>query len=613
MHHNEELIMRRVHQVVARLMLATVVCGAFLIGNSLAQQKGGPAAADTRLALVPDDAYGFAVVRNLGEMDKKIGNVAQAIGVPAPPALMTLRSVMGIQEGLDEKGAIVVAIVPESADDPEPAPITFVPVTDYAKFIRQFQPADASAAVTRIQIANEESLVAKKGNFAVLSMPDHEATLKRVIAATKNVSTSVGPLSPWLAKQDIYGVILPKGIQTGIKPIRQGLSEAKQSFADNEQFRAIAGMMEMYDGVLSTVEKEITHVGVGLQIDDSGNVFLNSHSLFVANGSLQQAAAGVKTPSAPLLSQAPGGPFFFAFDGVMPEAWMETMAKFSAQAFSAMPSQDGEKLSDEEINKITEAMKESMRGMKSMAFVMGTMKPGQSMYDNMSAVVKVDDAKRYLANYEKSIAQMGKALEKSTNPVFKGYSTSKGEIDGIATLDVTMDMSAIAEQAGNDPNARKMMEMMFGREGKVTAHIGPADSTTVVMGYSKESFRRALDAVRGKGDTLGKDEDVAKAAKLLPKNSQWSGFFSVGGLIDFMTVVGQAAAPQGAMPQLPAFPDTPPIGFGATMAAKGCETSLVIPVETLQGLGQYGQILQGAGVAPGPAGPAQPPRAKQPR
>jgi hypothetical protein len=530
--------------------------------------------------------------------------------VPAPPALMTLRSVLGIQEGLDEKGAIVVAIVPESADNPTPAPITFVPVTDYAKFIGQFQPADASAAVTRIRIANDESVVTKKGNFAVLSMPDHEATLKRVIAASKNVSTSVGPLSDWLAKQDIYGVILPKGIQTGIKPIRQGLSEAKQSFADNEQFRAIAGMMDMYDGVLATVEKEFTHVGLGLQVDDSGNVFLNSHSLFVANGSLQQAAASVKTPSAPLLNQAPGGPFFFAFDGVMPEAWAAAMAKFSAQAFSAMPSQGGEKFSDEEISKITEAMKESMRGMKSMAFVMGTMKPGESMYDNMTAVIKVDDAKRYLANYEKSMGQMAKALEKSNNPAFKSYSTSKGEIDGIATLDISVDMSALAEQAGNDPNARKMMEVMFGREGKITTHIGPADSTTIVMGYSKEGFRRTLDSARGKGDSLGKDENVAKVAKLLPKNSQWSGYFSVGGLIDFMKVVGQAAAPPGAMPQLPAFPDSPPIGFGATMAAKGCETSVVIPVETLQGLGQYGQMMQGAvGGAGGPQPVPRPARA----
>ncbi len=149
-----------------------------------------------------------------------------------------------------------------------------------------------------------------------------------------------------------------------------------------------------------------------------------------------------------------------------------------------------------------------------------------------------------------------------------------------------------------------MMEIMFGSKGKLTAHVGPADSSTMVMGYSKEGFRRALDAARGKGDVLGKEQEVAAVAKLLPKNSQWAGLVSVGGLIDFMKVVGQAAAPPGAMPQLPAFPDAPPIGFGAVMAAKGCETSLVVPVETLQAIGQYGQMVQGAGVAPGPGAPA---------
>ncbi len=397
---------------------------------------------------MPEDAYGFAVIRNLGELDKKITNVAQAVQVPAPPALMTLRGMLGIQEGLDEKGTIVVAIVPQSADDPTPAPITFVPVTDYAKFVKQFQPADASAAVTTIRIANEESAVAKKGNFAVLARPEQEATLKRVIAASKNASISVAPLSTWLGKQDIYGVVLPKGIKEGIKPVRDGLNEAKQQFADNEQFRAVADMMEMYDGVLATIEKEVTHLGLGMQIDESGNVFLNSHSLFVANGSLQQAASGVKATNSPPFSQAPAGPYFLAFEGAIPQAWAEVMAKFSAQAFSMMPQQDGQKLSDDDINQIVEAMKDSMSGLKSMTMVMGTMKPGQSMYDNMTAVMKVEDAKNYLAKYEKSMARMAKALEKSNNPVFKGYSIEKGEIDGITTLDITMDMSALSKQAG---------------------------------------------------------------------------------------------------------------------------------------------------------------------
>ncbi len=362
---------------------------------------------------------------------------------------MTLRGMLGIQEGLDEKGTIVVAIVPQSADDPTPAPITFVPVTDYTKFVKQFQPADASAAVTTIRIGNEESAVAKKGNFAVIAPPEQEATLKRVIAASKNASISVAPLSGWLGKQDIYGVVLPKGIKQGIKPVRDGLNEAKQQFADNEQFRAIAGMMEMYDGFLATIEKEVTHLGLGMQIDDSGNVFLNSHSLFVANGSLQQAASGAKATNAPPFSQAPAGPYFLAFEGAIPQAWAEVMAKFSAQGLLAMPQQEGQKLSEDDINEFVEAMKVSMSGLKSMTMVMGTMKPGQSMYDNMTAVIKVEDSKKYLANYEKSMARMAKALEKTNNPVFKGYSIERGEIDGITTLDMTMDIGALSQQAGS--------------------------------------------------------------------------------------------------------------------------------------------------------------------
>jgi hypothetical protein len=560
---------------------------------------------------VPQGALAFGVIRNVGELDKKIAAIAQELQIPVPSPLMAIRAQAGIQEGLDEKGALVFAIFPPTErQDPVfpglPLPVLLVPVTDYAKFVGQFNPDDAKSDVVETRIG----AIMKHGNYAAITAPHEKDRLKEVLAAKGGVQGLPAALTTWAGDHDAYFVALPEGIKRAIGPIRQGLQQAKGAFpADNEQFKSVAAIFDVYDKMLSTIASEVTHFGAGLRIDE-GTVYLNSHSVFVPNGSLAQAAEEAKRPDQSGLAMLPSGTYFMAFEGVVPGAWLKGMSAFSTEIMRSMATQGGGKpLSDEEVRQLSEAMQRSMAGMKSMAMRVGVMQPGKSLYDSISGVMKVENSREFLTGYEKSIREMSKAFEKSENPLFGSYEISKGEVGGVSTLQISMDMSEFFKSIG-DPNAERMMKLMMGQDGKLTAYIAAADATTVAMSYSEEGLTEVLDSAKNKGRSLATQEDVAQTMKLLPKESQWVGFLSPKGMLEFVKVIVQAVAPGGAG-QLPPFPETPPVGFGARMTPQGFDTSLVVPKETLAGISSYALMIRQ--IQPGVNGVQPPARRLQPR
>jgi hypothetical protein len=534
---------------------------------------------------------GFGVVRNLGELDAKLSKLAQDLQVPAPGALMMVRTLSGIQEGLDEKGSLVAAVLPGDEEQQSPFTLLFVPITDYKKFIAQLQPADKDAAgSTEVIIANQTFAVMKKGEYAVLAEPRYADRLKEVVAAKAGSLGLPAGLTSWAGKHDAYLVVMPDTIKLAIGPIREGLKQAKAAFpADNPQLQSVATMFDVYDNILSTIETEITHFGLGLDIGENA-VFVNSHSVFLPDGSLAQAAKDARQPDQRALAALQGGPYVMAFDGVLPESWVKGMSKFSAEAMRMMAPPGGEKLTDEQIKKLTEVMQQSMSGVKSMAFRFGVIQPGKSIYAGMTAAMQVDNAEKFMDSYEKSIREMSGAFKESKNPFFQSYDVTKAKVAGTEALKVTMDMSAMFKELP-DPNAQRMIELMVGEGGKLTAYLAPAGQNVVIMAYGEDSFAEAMTSATKKSASFTSQQEVSTTLKLLPENSQWVAFFSPRGMVDFARTMMQNIAPQqaGALPQ---FPVTPPVGLGARMTAQGLDTSLVLPKQVLMAIGGYAQAIQ---------------------
>ena len=573
------------------LIAVTVLLGAI----ALPQNSPDVNAADEVLKVVPQDAWMFAAIRNIDEANTKLAKAAKQMKLPVPgDPLATFKMMTGVTEGLNEQGTAIVVSMGQRT------PIILLPVSDYKKFIGQLKPEDASAKIANVTFARRTSLVANKGNYAVLADPNAQKQLEDFLASDVSIEQSVAALPEWTEKLDAYVVFAKPGIDRGLSEVRKGLTSARQAFANipdetqRANLKAAEQMFGVYDRVLEIVQAEVTHFAVGLQFESDGALHIVSQTAAQKNGRLADAISGVRRGKRKPLAGLPAEPYVFAFDGPYPKEAFEPFMDMSLQMMAP-----GAKLSDEQQKKFSESMRGMIADLQTFGMVFGRMEAGDSLYSRSVGIFEVRDAKKYMADTETFMEQMNAALKDSGGPL-KPYETSREEIAGVDAITFTTDVSAFIQVP--DEAAKKMLSTMFGPGGKLTAYFGPVDATTVVFAYSEEAFKRAVELQRSGADGLATDPGIAQTARLLPADAQWVAYWSPHATIEFISTF-MAATPVGQQFKLPPFPKTQPVGF-AMQARETLTTDLVVPASVMEGLGTYFQTLQQ--LRGGPANAPQP-------
>src|SRR5262249_19610948 len=153
------------------------------------------------LEVIPEDALGFAVIKDLSDANARIASLTQKMQLPAPDVLSLVKAFTGVQGGLDEKGGAAIAVQAAEGEGLEAfAPFVIVRVTDCKAFIKSFAPNDPDAAIAQVEAFGMSALVAKKGNFAVFGQAEQKERLEKFLAATKSVAAVVEPLKDWMQK-----------------------------------------------------------------------------------------------------------------------------------------------------------------------------------------------------------------------------------------------------------------------------------------------------------------------------------------------------------------------------------------------------------------------------
>lgn len=579
------------------IAVALLFLVAFCFGRLL-RAADSTAEAPAILKVIPEGALAVVVIPHLDEADEQIFQVSQEMQLPAQKLLPLLKQQAGVQEGFDDHAAAAIALMP-GEDGSHPTPVAFVQVSDYKKFVAQLQPEDASAEITKATLGGESHVIGKKDTFAVFAKGDQKDVLKKVLDSSRPISPVIGGLSGWIGEHYAAFVATPTGVKQGAAAARKALAQVKQAFADsdNESTKLMAGNLEVYDLMLAQVEKELGPVGVGLHVDRDGGLHIDVRALFVSGGSWAASGKGLEGTAGAKLTCLPSGPFFIAFDGAMPQSFSKSMMNMSLDMFNNMAKAAGGKgLGEEQKKKFDAMMEKAMGQVKSMGIVMGPPKPGESLYSNMSAVFKVKDAKRYLTEYQDMLKSMAEVMKESGVDFPFPKESKKIKIDDLDGYELTMDMSGFLNKiAGNNPAVKKMMEMLFGAEGKLNIYLAAIDDTTVAMSYvNQDGIGRVKAACANVQSSLASDPDIEQTAKLLPNGAQWVAYLSPRGLFDFVMTSMRAAAPQGGqIPALPPFPQTPPIGFGAETSGKGFDAQIVLPGATLKGIGTYVNQMKG--------------------
>ncbi len=578
------------------LTTVTVMCLALLAG-AFAQ------AAEDLLEVIPQQSLGFVVVNRLAETDAKIQAMGRQVQLPVPSLLGMLKARVGLEGVLDEKGAAAIALMPAAdaaAVGPRqtgPAAVAFLPVTDYGKLLRQLKADDASAKIVEVKVGGQAFLVGRRGGYAVMAKPGDRDALEKALGSTKGVAGDLGSLRGMLAEGDVAAVVTRRGVEVLSIKGQAALRQAKESLAaipdiEKQGLELAVSVFGVYEKILKCLGDEINSYAVAGRIDDAGNLHLTERVRLTSGGQAAKMLSQVEPPRRDLLAGLPDGPFVFVLSGALPQTMGEGLMKFSAEMMKAAPGLYG--FTDEQVDRLIEISGQSMKGLRGISMMMGVGKPGDPIYGNITVVERVDDSKAFLADYKKTIQAMNQLIKESESSIMTASKLKDVEIGGVSALRLTMKIP-MAPQMVNVPDFDEIMEKMFGPGGKMVVFMAPADKHTIVAAYTgKKLLQECLEVAQGTKPGLAADPDVAKTAAMLPAGAQWVGYISPKGTIDFIKRVIPVFTPEGIdAPELPEFPQTPPIGFGVKTTPDGVQSQTVVPAAVIKGIaGFVGEIMK---------------------
>jgi hypothetical protein len=538
---------------------------------------------------------------------------------------------LGIQEGLDENRAAVAIVLPPLAEGSAlPFAALAVPVTDYDKLLANFPTAELEDGFSRVfalrggeEGAAQSMWTIKKDKYALLMFPyamagesdeaqvEMRKKLKKLLVDRKaEISPEMGKAKDWLAKQDIGVVMTTPGVKLAMGAAKQGLQQMKAVFeqiasmqiGENEeqaammrrQMRIAQSSLGLYDAAFAWIEKEVAQLLVGLRIDDDSTVRLAGRANFGTDADWKAFASSLAPRGEKPFSGLPGGPYVGAFEGSFSGSSLEVLSGFSVQMLKMSAEGEGEsKLTDDDWKRLGASMGKSMESLRSMSIVVGVPKQGESLYGAMGAFAKVDDSAKYLDNYAESIKAVSEISEKSKNPMLGKYETKKIELDGLPTLEVTVDftemVAAMERQAGGNgvmkAAMKTYMDFMLGKDGKMTGYVQAVDKTTVVLAWSdKASLERTKAALKSPAQGLEGDAGVKSTLGLMPKGCQWMVLVSPTGVASVVKTFVQAIGMPGD--RVPDLGPVPPLGVGVRLEKDALEKELVVPGKTLEGIGK---------------------------
>ena len=309
--------------------LLTVLC--LLLGSTgqLAQGRDGV------LSAIPDDVLSFAVVHNLSDTSRDVGELAKIVQAPAPDLLSLAKGITGLQKGIDEQGDLALVL---TSLDPAPKHVILAPVANFADFFAALNVKEPESGVVEVQLAGRPSLVGRKGSYAVMAQVADRDALEKFIASTTNLAADKA-LAEWIDANRLSAVVTSPGIKQLLPKLTAGIRMAQ------EQMRKVGGpngqvgadAFDLYVSLFTAAENEVSQFGIGIRTDSAHTVEIVRRAQFTADGSWAKWAANAKPATEDLLGGLEAKPFVMAMGGAVPEGAMQKLMKMSVKMMQNQP------------------------------------------------------------------------------------------------------------------------------------------------------------------------------------------------------------------------------------------------------------------------------------
>lgn len=459
---------------------------AFWMATVLAVLAATPAwAAEDVFHVIPSGALAFVAANRIGETSAKIEKLTGQVSATPVKLLDMIKEHTGEIKGLDEsRGGALVVMPSEDAKD-EPSRVLLVPVTDYKKFLDSWN-AKPTEKIVEVTIADEPMLIARRGDYAAISRKqvgdtDFRPGLEKLLNAKRSFADKHPQMLSWLTENDVVAVATSRGLKRASEAMQEQLQEMKDIVARmnvDEDASAPVMLLETYVKIFQDAEKGIDLIGVAARVDKQGDLHVTKRIRFSKSSEIAASLAKLQPVVKDPLAGMPAGPFVLAGGGpwsdLLSRGVLSLQSGFMKQAFRKTYDID-EKQADELVKKSLEMPK----GIHSVSLIVGTGQPGEQILSDRLLLYHVDDAAKFLDQYEKYLATMNEP-GKDAQSAKKLFSVKRTKIGGHPALENEMAVSVPAKVAGI-PGFDEKMGKLLGSEGKVKILLAAIDDHTVAL------------------------------------------------------------------------------------------------------------------------------------
>lgn len=560
---------------------------AFLTTTMLLWGVSPTPAAEEVLKLVPESASAVVLVNRPADTDVKIQQLGQAMQLPVPSLLGIVKQRLNLVEGFDESRAVGLVVLGPKDGGKMPAAMLLIPVSDYDKFLAPLKPEDAAAEVTKVKAFDTTLSVRHVGGYAVLTEMSHRELLAG-LRPSRKVPDSLASWEDWLAAGDVAGLLLRPGVEHLAAKVQEEISQIKAVLAaGGARAQPAAAGLDLYAQLFLAAEKEVSTVGLRLQLEENHVVRVAKRVAFVPGGDWARLAEEIQPPKAGLLEGLPAETFVLAGGGAVSDAMWQAMMESSVNLIKSLPELYG--ISEEQAGKLAGLSAEPMKGTRAIAMLLGAGSGDEPVYSCFVGTMQVDDSREFMAGYEKYVEQYSELVKDSRSPILQPLRVEKSEVDGTPALVLTMNAPQMPGGLPK-PLSDRFMGALFGPGGKVVAYVAAVDKHHVAMGYvNQDRLIETIKAIKAGDAGLAGDADVKTTAALLPADAAAVAYLSPRGTIQFVRRIIPMMSPEEANidQKMPDFPKTPPIGFAVRKDSGALEASMVVPGEFLLAIQPY--------------------------
>jgi hypothetical protein len=533
-----------------RLVLSVVFLGLFAL----------PAWAQTSKALeiVPDDALGFLLIKDLRQLYDKVEDLAAKTNGKSQFAYLDLLLSKDLKKGLNEKGSVMVIVLAKKDAKTIPCPVLALPVGDRAALMQALGVKEEAKdgismgslhvpLLTRFWFGLNETpkdakdpsgemsvVVAKRDGFVLVTTLESRDQLQRVLAAKKSIASMVEPAKTWLDEQDICGACTPAGMKAGF-PLMC-------SDPDGQPF-------------IKDFKKNVKLVAFGARIEKEGNARFLTRAFFTDGSPYAKHTAKAEPLRTTLFSSLSDERYLgAALARISPDLNFEGL----------IAAHHHHKLSEAKAKELTDASLRLLRRISEVALSVNTEpkaeKGNKNAFDLATVLLlKVDDASAFIEN---ATDLMKKHFE-ATNAVADTHTDAKLEPLRVAdkpSVLITITENKKAAKSDKESGSRAADILIMTAIDPQTLLVGTLKNADQAERFVKEHLTKPARSLDANGE-------LKKTFALLSKQAQLAAFINLKPIFE-----GEGLR------------DCLPLGFSLSMLPGSMEAQFVLPFETLQAL-----------------------------